>query len=309
VAQLADMDDLLIVGAGPAGLTAAIYAARFRLSVRVLDGGASRAALIPCTRNLAGFPDGISGVALLERMRRHAERFEARRQAGYATALRRDADGFTATGDFGTVRARAVLLTTGVTNRRPDIDPATHDEAVRQGRLRYCPVCDAFEVIDRRVAVIGTGEHGLREAAFLRAYTADLTLIAPSGPHALDDAARGRARRLGIALLDGPARGLTLESDGLAVNVGGSRPVFDSVYPALGSDVHSQLATTIGAAATDEGCLTVDAHQRTRVPGLYAAGDVIAGLDQISHAMGAAAVAATAIRNDLAEASEAQRLG
>ena len=70
----------------------------------------------------------------------------------------------------------------------------------------------------------------------------------------------------------------------------------------MGSVIRSELAVTLGADASDEGCLVVDAHQRTTVPGLYAAGDVTKGLDQISHAMGEAGVAATAIRNDLANA-------
>jgi thioredoxin reductase (NADPH) len=74
---------------------------------------------------------------------------------------------------------------------------------------------------------------------------------------------------------------------------------FDSVYPALGSDTHVELALQIGAALKD-GVLVVDRHQRSSVPGLYAAGDVVLGLDQISHAMGEGGVAATAIRNDLA---------
>jgi thioredoxin reductase (NADPH) len=76
---------------------------------------------------------------------------------------------------------------------------------------------------------------------------------------------------------------------------------FDSVYPALGSDIHNELAGQIGVALNNgTGCILVDAHQRTSVPGAYAAGDVVIGLDQISHAMGEGGVAATTIRNDLA---------
>jgi thioredoxin reductase (NADPH) len=82
---------------------------------------------------------------------------------------------------------------------------------------------------------------------------------------------------------------------------------FDSIYPALGSEVHSNLAKGLGAAVTDDGCIKVDDHQRTSVPGLYAAGDVVSGLDQISHAMGEAGVAATTIRNDLAKAAPLRR--
>lgn len=76
---------------------------------------------------------------------------------------------------------------------------------------------------------------------------------------------------------------------------------YDAVYPALGSIIRSELATMLGAEMTEDGCLIVDDHQRTTVPALYAAGDVAKGLDQISHAMGEGGVAATTIRNDLAE--------
>ena len=76
---------------------------------------------------------------------------------------------------------------------------------------------------------------------------------------------------------------------------------FDSLYPALGSDTHTMLAEMLGARLNEDGCIGVDAHQRTSVPGLYAAGDVVIGLDQISHAMGDGGVAATTIRNDLAK--------
>jgi thioredoxin reductase (NADPH) len=74
---------------------------------------------------------------------------------------------------------------------------------------------------------------------------------------------------------------------------------FDSIYPALGSDTHTQLAEMVGAALSSDTCIVVDRHMRTDVPGLYAAGDVVIGLDQISHAMGQGGVAATTIRNDL----------
>ena len=82
---------------------------------------------------------------------------------------------------------------------------------------------------------------------------------------------------------------------------------FDSIYPALGSIIHSQLAQGFGARTEEVGCIIVDAHQRTSIYGLYAAGDVVLGLDQISHAMGEGGVAAATIRNDLAAAKSLDR--
>jgi thioredoxin reductase (NADPH) len=295
------MDDCIIIGAGPALLTAAIYLSLYLLSIRLFDSGDSRAALIPCTRNHAGFPGGISGVDLLGRMREQARDFGAIREEKRVEHLARVADGFTVGTDGGAYRARTVLMATGVFNHRPPgMDDALHAEALACGALRYCPVCDGYEVTDKRVAVFGSGEHGTREAEFLRGYTANITLVAPFAGHELDTECRRRLDRAGIALAAGPCGGYALDGERLSFETAEGRVAFDSLYPALGSHVRSELAVEAGAKANEDGCLVVDDHLETTVPGLFAAGDVVIGLDQISHAMGQAGVAATAIRNHLA---------
>lgn len=294
--------DVLIIGGGPAGLTAALYLARYHLNALVIDNGRSRAASIPTSHNLAGHPDGISGPALLARMRDHARRYGARLIDGEVQSLQRKAAGFVAgLADGQRFTAPAALLATGVRNRRPAMPDALHDDGVARGLIRYCPVCDGREVTDRRVAVLGTGGHASREALFLRSYTRDLTLIAPDGAHHLDAGQRSELAGAGIAMLDGPATGFTLHETGISLATPAGRACFDTLYPALGSDVHSALAAGLGASCGPDGCIRTDSHQRTSVAGLYAAGDVVLGLDQISHALGEAAVAATAIRNDLAQ--------
>ncbi|MBB3691650.1 NAD(P)/FAD-dependent oxidoreductase [Sphingomonas sp. BK580] len=296
------MDDCLIIGAGPAGLTAAIYLARYHLSIRLFDSGSSRAAMIPCTHNHAGYPEGIAGTELLRLMLTQAEKYGARREPVKVTGLAQDGDGFVATTDRGTHRARTVLLATGVVNHRPHgLLPEVHDPALARGLLRYCPVCDGYEVTDKRVAVIGTGDRGMREALFLRGFTRDITLIAPEAEHLLDAACATALDEAGVVRVDGPCGGYAIEGDEFALDTARGRMAFDSVYPALGSRIRSRLAIEAGARASDDGCLEVDDHQRTSVPGLFAAGDVVKGLDQISHAMGEAGVAATTIRNLLAE--------
>ena len=295
-------DDCIIIGAGPAGLTAAIYLARFHLSIRMFDCGTSRASWIPTSHNHAGFPDGINGNELLERMREQAAKYGAMREPKKVTDLSKDGETFTVTCDDETFFARTVLLATGVVNHRPEgIDDALHQQALSAGLLRYCPICDGYEVTDKRVAIIGTGDHGTAEAQFLRGYTADLTLISPHGDHDLDDACSAKLDEAGIARIAGPCGGFAIEGERLAFDTAEGRMAFDSVYPALGSTIRSELAQACGAKTTDEGCIEVGDHLETSVPGLFAAGDVVVGLDQISHAMGQAGVAATAIRNRLAE--------
>jgi thioredoxin reductase (NADPH) len=292
--------DCLVIGAGPAGLTAAIYLARFHLSLAVIDSGDSRLALVPRTRNHAGYPGGIEGKALLAKMRDQAAEFGVAVRPGTVDRLERTENGYRAMIGSQTMEARSVLLATGVVNRRPKMDEAAHDAGVANGLIRYCPICDGYEVTDRRIGVIGTQSHGFREAVFLRMYSDDVTLIAPDQKHQLSADEQAHLAELGIDALDGPCEPLRVDGDEIIVSTPLGDCRFDSVYPALGSIIRSKLAVDLGADATEDGCLVIDAHQRTSLPGLYAAGDVAKGLDQISHAMGEAGVAATTIRNDLA---------
>jgi thioredoxin reductase (NADPH) len=293
--------DCLVIGGGPAGLTAAIYLARFHLDILVVDGGKSRASWIPCTRNHAGYPEGIAGTELLQRMRDQACKYGAKIETEYVTKLERDEKSglFTATWGSGCATAQSVLIATGVTNRRPLMDEELHDDALARGLVRYCPICDGYEVTDKKVGVIGSDSHGVAEALFMRSYTADVTLVAPDKALRLKREDHAKLKAAGIDCVDGPAQAVAIAQDCITVDTAEGHYTFDSIYPALGSDTHTQLAEMVGATLASDGCILTDAHQRSVVPGLYAAGDVVHGLDQISHAMGEGGVAATTIRNDL----------
>lgn len=153
--------DCIVIGGGPAGLTAAVYLARFHLSTAVLDDGRSRAALIPLARNLPGYTVGIGGRDLLRGMRLQAEGFGARLLTATVDAVRPDPAGFTVQAGQARFAAAKVLLATGVANLPPPMPADAHDDALRRGLLRYCPVCDGFEMTDRRVALLGSGAHGI----------------------------------------------------------------------------------------------------------------------------------------------------
>jgi thioredoxin reductase (NADPH) len=303
----AESADCIIVGGGPAGLTAAIYLARYHLSVRVMDDGRSRASLIPQSHNHAGFPDGVSGRELLDRMRLQARKFGTPIMPLCARSLAKTDDVFVIGTDGETLRARSVLLATGVVNRRPEMPEDLHSEALRRGLIRYCPVCDGYEVSDQKIGVIGTGKHALQEAEFLRSYSADVTLVSPETCHRLDGDQRRRARSWEINLANGPCLDFQLSGVAIAVKTPDNVLSFDTLYPALGSDVRSELAFMAGARLTGEKCIIVDDHQMTTVDMLFAAGDVVPGLDQISVAMGHAATAATEMRNRLCDRSPLRR--
>lgn len=293
------MFDCVIVGAGPAGLTAAIYLARFGLSACVIADGNSRAARIPLCRNFPGHPEGVSGADLLMRMEAQLKTYGVPRIAGCVDSIAREAEGFRVRHETFSAMGRTVMLATGKIDEPPAaMPPAEHDLALQDGRLHYCPICDGNEVRGQDVMVLGAGKHGSREAAFLRSYTGKVALLCPEGPHA---SVRGDQHPdlQGIILVDGPLLGLSYRSKALELTTANAvlRPAH--LYVALGCRQRSELAAALGAALSDDGCIVVDAHQRTSVAGVYAAGDVVVGLDQIATAVGFAAIAATAVRNDL----------
>ena len=295
----AETVDAVIVGAGPAGLTAALYLARFRRRFRLVHDGRSRADLIPRSHNHPAFPGGIAGAELLARSRAQAEHFGARIETGEVTALAVDTDGFRLTIDGAVQRARTVLLATGVAEIVPAL-PRVWD-AVRDGLLRICPICDGFEVQGLNVAVIGDANRGGHEARFLTTYSDKVTLIHTGPPAALDADERARLRAAGVAVVEAGVSALRLDRDlQKVVCLTPQGPIsFDTAYPALGVDPRCGLATEAGARVGGDGSLIVDEHQQTTVPGLYAAGDLVLGLNQITTAQGEAATAATAIHNRL----------
>lgn len=290
--------ECLVIGGGPAGLTAAIYLARFRREFLVVDAGASRASLIPVSHNHAGFPEGIPGPELLRRMREQAERYGAHFRAGEVEALDRLPDGgFRATIGSKTVRAERVLLATGVVDVEPKLPNV--ENAIRKGLIRHCPICDAYEAIDHKVAIIGYGRCSIGETLLLRAYTEDLTLLTFGREVDIPETERQALRECDVTVVDEPVTEVAVEGDKIAAwrMHSGAVHRFDTVYSALGLEVRSELARALGAEHDADGALITDAHQRTSVPGLYAAGDLVRGLTQISVASGQAAIAATDINN------------
>jgi thioredoxin reductase (NADPH) len=290
--------DCLVIGAGPAGLTAAIYLARFRRDFLVLDGGPSRAALIPTTHNFPAWPQGVSGEKLLARLREQALAHDAAFEQARVESLQRDGEGFVAIAGERRWRARFVVLATGVMDRHPDW-PGLR-EATLDGLVRWCPICDGFEMLDREIALLTSAASGLGHARFLRGYSRHVTLVAMPGEEGIDADGVAELEAAGIGLEARPAVGFEPRGKRIALKFAdGSAREFDTLYPMLGCKVQAELATQLGARCDDSGDLVVDARQCTTVPGLYAIGDVVSDINQISVGTGHAAIAATAIHNQL----------
>jgi thioredoxin reductase (NADPH) len=301
-----DRLDCLVIGAGPAGLTAATYFARFHRRFVVVDSGHSRARWIPTSHNCPGFPFGVAGPALLERLREQATAYGARVIPDRIVALQRDGDGFIATAASGARwHASHVLLATGIVDRMPPI--ADIEEAIAAGVVRLCAVCDGYEANDERIAVYGPVEEAISHAMFLRTFSRSVTAIASDaitpGAQSLALAQGARVEVLPMpSRLRHDAKRCVVEFDcpgTPADSHEADRREFDTIYPVLGGAAQSMLATALGARVDDNGELIVDHQQQTSVDGLYASGDIVSALNQISVAVGHAAIAATAIHNRL----------
>lgn len=288
--------ECIIVGGGPAGLTAAVYLARYRRRIAIFDSDESRAGLIPKSHNYPGFPQGISGKELLSMLMDQAEAYGVGIRPYRITSLKKHERGFVAHHDGGEVLAPLVLLATGIVDEPPVMEGLS--QAIAEGYVRYCPVCDGYEAADKKIAVFGSGKDAWNKAEFMRTYSTDVTLLQKEeAPTETVEAERASAA--GIKIVGGVNR---LRRSGCTISPlpkPSQSMEFDVVYPALGCNVRSELGVMLDAETNDVGCLSVDHYQRTSVQGLYAAGDVVSDLHQITVATGHAAVAATHIHKQL----------
>jgi thioredoxin reductase (NADPH) len=291
------MRDVIIVGAGPAGLMAATYLGRFHRRPLVIDSGQSRARWIPSSHNIPGFMRGISGADLLAHLRAQATQYGAEIRSGTVTSMTRQKEGIGLQVDSLTVSARYVLLATGVKDHFPPLAGAA--DAVLRSVLRVCPICDGFEATGKKIAVIGDGELGHREAQFLyQTYSKDVSYLYIGGDAAYPSRTRPQGGQVSVRQVN--LSDFRLEGDALWL-VQADRPPerYDFLYCALGCTPQQQLGRSLGALCDENAALRVGPHQETTVDRLYAAGDVVRGLNQVVIAAAEAAIAATDIHNRL----------
>ena len=293
--------DCIVIGGGPAGLVAATYLARFRRHVRLFDDGCSRARYSPVSHNCPGFPFGVSGPDLLGRLREQAVRYGARLIDARVERITRNGGGFHVEAGEHSCSAPSVLVACGISDRMPALRGL--ERAIAAGVVRLCAICDGYEARDERIAVYGPPASALRHAAFLRTFSRTVTAIA-SEPGEAGAAASDEASALGVRQLPVPVR-IDLpgeggnDQDACRLAWDGREEDFDTIYPVLGAEPKAAFVASLGLRTDDDGEILVDAHMQTSVEHLYAAGDVVSDLNQISVAVGHAAIAATAIHNRL----------
>lgn len=299
---------VVILGGGPAGLTAAIYAGRSRLEPLVLMGQSygGQAAATAEMDNYPGFPEGIAGMELMDRIARQAKRFAAELAFDEATAVNLGAWPFIVQAGSATYRAEALIICTGATPRRLGVP----GEAKFIGRgVSFCATCDGFFYRDKPVVVVGGGDSAVDEAVYLTRFASQVTVIhrrevLRACPHSQQRAFANPKIRFVWNSVVQEILGEDTVTGVLVRNVvtgEEQRIEAEGVFVYIGLDPNVALFRD-QLALTEDGYILTDKRQRTSVPGVFAAGDVQAPyFRQAVIAAGSGAAAAIEAERFLAE--------
>lgn len=265
------MKQLVIIGQGPAGISAALYAVRGGADVTVIANGAGALARAGLIQNYYGFEDGISGRELIEAGVRQAEKLGVRMVRGELFGIEYGEEGFAVKTSAGTLDAGAAVIACGTQRNTP---PIAGIDAFDGRGVSYCAVCDAFFFRGKKVGVVGSGAYAASEYEVLKGVIQDVTALtngeAPQFSLPCD------TRK--IARLEG---GDALER---VVFADGSAEAFDGLFIACGTAGAFELSRKLGLE-TANGKIVTDERRATNVPGIFAAGDCTAGMQQIAKAV------------------------
>jgi thioredoxin reductase (NADPH) len=269
------MYDALIIGGGPAGLSAAIYLARFRREVLVLDDGHARSSFDQVNDNYLGFPEGIRTQQLRELGRQQAERFGARFQQCRVERVEPTGTTFRLCTTAGDYEGRTLLFATGVKDVWPDVPQIMHWIG-RQ--VFWCITCDGYRAVGKQVVCVGNTDEAAVTTLQLRRFTERITLVTDPALARFSSSKREDLARYGIGVTyDRPARlELSPEADRIQALCleDGTVLSCDMIFSLLGIRPNTQLAREIGVELDNQGYIVMDEEGYTSIPGVFAAGDM-----------------------------------
>lgn len=304
-----EVKSVVMVGAGPSALTAAIYTTREDIDTTLYEKGVvgGLAAITDKVDNYPGFPDGVEGMALADRLQRQAERFGAKIEYGNVSAIRHEDGVNILTVDGNKVRAKAVLIATGSDYNKLNIP----GEAEYYGRgVHYCATCDGAFYRDKRLVVVGGGNSGVQEAIFLTRFASHIDLLVRSTVKAsqvlqddlkkyIDDG------KVTIHLETVPTE-IVADNTGKVTAVKATKAgeatefMVDGVFIFIGLKPNTQFLEGSGIELDERRLIKTDNHLATSLPGVFASGDVRSGATmQVASAVGEGATAALSIREYL----------
>ncbi len=290
--------DVIVVGGGLAGLSAAIYLGRAMRDTLLIDSGHSMAVWELDVQNYLGFPEGVSGDELLARGRRQVAHYGAERLEDEVVAVAPDSKGFAVETAQARFRARRLLLATGITHLPPDIP----DLKPCLGRsMFFCKDCDAYRVQNQRIAIFGHNDEAVNYALGMLHYSAAVMVVTNGHPPLWSDRHDAWLAEYEIPLFTGRIDHVEQDEGQLTALgfEGGRRVALDILFAVRGDLYHNRLARMLGAEVDAEGQVLVDLDGQTSVKGLYAAGCLTPANCQMIVAAGQGAIAGQAINRDL----------
>jgi thioredoxin reductase (NADPH) len=290
--------ELAIIGAGPAGFSAAIYAKRSGISTIVFDrgGGGGLLQVAPNIENYAGFVS-IPGIDLVEKMKQHATKYADFHFYEEVRQVSPSSIGFLITTEKTTYRVGAVILCTGTEHKKLDVPGES--EFIGKG-VSYCATCDGFFFKGKCVVVVGGGNTALMESIFLKKLGCDeVTVVHRRDQFRAEKVYEEEAREKGVHFLfntiveeiHGKENVSSVSLFNLETSAR-SKLLVEGVFASVGVLPQNEIAKALQLKMNDDGYVVVDSEQRTSVRGVYAAGDITGGLRQVVTACAKGAVAA-----------------
>lgn len=290
------MYDIIIIGGGPAGLTAAIYGARAEKQVKVIDKGGSQIKKTQKIENYPGFPDGIGGEELLRRFENQAQKFGAEITREEVLMVEMKGDQFLVETDQRKYKGRGLIIATGVSYKKPNIENV--EEFTGRG-VSYCAPCDGPFFKGEKVFVIGAKNHAAKEALELLDYTDNITIYTNGKPLQMDEKFLTSLERKGIDIKKAKIQKISgNQSVDSIILENGKEIDINGVFVALGDLGATGIAKQLGIM-TDDSFIEVDQYGQTNLENVYAAGDCTGGNLQLSVAVGEGCSAALNLLTDI----------
>jgi len=282
--------EVVVVGGGPAGLTAALYTTRLGHDTAVINRGGGRAAMMQETHNVIGITEDVSGNELLQRAIEQIQGYGADYYRDFVTDAERLDDGRfrLEAGDVTAVTDR-VVLATGFSDERPD-PPLPRTGA----GLHYCLHCDAYMFVDEPVYVMGHGESAAKVAMIMLNFTDEVDVLTRGHEPEWSEETAEQLAAHPVDVFESDIQAIEKDDDGWLkgfVFEDGTYEEYRGGFAMYGSDYNTDLAEQLGVELNDDGTIAVDDHGATSVDGVYAVGDVVPGHNQIPVAMGQGAKA------------------
>ncbi|MFC7020638.1 MULTISPECIES: NAD(P)/FAD-dependent oxidoreductase [Haloarcula] len=286
--------EVVVVGGGPAGMTAALYSTRLGHSTAVVNRGGGRAAMMQEVHNLLGVTEATSGAEFLQTGREQLEAYGCDLHQDMVTTCSREEDGTVVlSGNAAEYEAEYVVLATGFNDVRPD------PPLPRTGRgLHYCLHCDAYMFVDESVYVMGHSESAAHVAAIMLNFTDEVDLLTRGDDPEWSEATAGMLEHHPIDVIHEDVTGVQNGEDGWLKALefeDGSVREYEGGFAMYGAEYNNGLARELGCAVNDDGTVDVDDHGETSVENVYAVGDLTPGHNQVPVALGQGAKAGISV--------------